>query len=287
MNMERKRPRHPKKNLTPYHPDVTFYASASRLSQNFGVAVRPYQPDDINPFTESDLMDAYVSDFFRKKTENIHRSEIAAALFGLLTYGVRDCNSPFPRRIWNDSHLIPPIEKTLIRMAEKFGIIYSHPDQKFLFTGTPLVYVDEKDKAIPNVRNKSQETKKHGTLTDFWRQSKQDGLEMLFIEDENGNPLAIVNFHFKEIGYDDNPTMLLVKRSTYVHPDHQHRGIGTWMNEITNNAMQALQLLLKIPVSLYAECEPNNIPSIRNASKLFGQPKTEANGRLLFLKNYL
>jgi len=287
MNMERKRPRHPKKNLTPYHPDVTFYASASRLSQNFGVAVRPYQPDDINPFTESDLMDAYVSDFFGKKTENIHRSEIAAALFGLLTYGVRDCNSPFPRRIWNDSHLIPPIEKTLIRMAEKFGIIYSHPDQKFLFTGTPLVYVDEKGKAIPNVRNKSQETKKHGTLTDFWRQSKQNGLEMLFIEDENGNPLAIVNFHFKEIGYDDNPTMLLVKRSTYVHPDHQHRGIGTWMNEITDNAMQALQLLLKIPVSLYAECEPNNIPSIKNASKLFGLPKTEANGRLLFLKNYL
>jgi len=59
------------------------------------------------------------------------------------------------------------------------------------------------------------------------------------------------------------------------------------MNEITNNAMQALQLLLKIPVSLYAECEPNNIPSIKNASKLFGLPKTEANGRLLFLKNYL
>jgi len=286
MNMERKRHRHPKRNLMPYQ-DVTFYESASRLSQNFGVAVRSYQPDDINPFTESDLMDAYVSDFFRKKTENIHRSEIAASLFGLLTYGARDYNSPFPKKIWNDSHLIPPIEETMRRMVKKFGIIYSHPDQQFLFTGTPLVCVDEKGKAMPNIRNKSQETKKHGTLTDFWRQSKQNGLEMLFIEDEKGSPLAIVNFHFKEVDYDNSSTMLLVKRSIYVHPNHQHRGIGTWMNEITNNAMQALQLLLKIPVSLYAECEPNNIPSIRNASKLFGQPKTEANGRLLFLKNYL
>lgn len=285
MNMERRRYRHPKRNLIPY-PDVTFYESASRLPQNFGVDVRAYQPDDINPFTESDLMDAYVSNFFGKKTENIHRSEIAASLFGLLTYGVRDYNSPFPKKIWNDSHLIPPIEETMRRMVKKFGIIYSHPDQKFLFTGTPLVCVDEKGKAMSNIRNKSQETKKPGALTDFWRQSKQNGLEMLFIEDEKGNPLAIVNFHFKEIDYDNSPTMLLVKRSIYVHPNHQHRGIGTWMNEITDNAMKALQLLLKIPVSLYAECEPNNIPSIRNASKLFGQPKTEANGRLLFLKNY-
>lgn len=171
-------------------------------------------------------------------------------------------------------------------MVKKFEIIYSHPDQKFLFNGTPLVCVDEKGKAMSNIRYEFQKTKEHGTLSDFWRQGKQNGLEMLFIEDKKGNPLAIVNFHFKEIDYDNSPTMLLVKRSIYVHSNYQHRGIGTWMNEITDNAMQALQLLLKIPISLYAECERNNIPSIGNASKLFGQPKTEANDRLLFLKNY-
>lgn len=61
--MERKRHRHTK---IPY-PDVTFYESPSRLPQSFGVGVRSYQPDDINPFTEFDLMYAYVLDFFGKK----------------------------------------------------------------------------------------------------------------------------------------------------------------------------------------------------------------------------
>jgi hypothetical protein len=50
--------------------------------------------------------------------------------------------------------------------------------------------------------------------------------------------------------------------------------------------MQELQSLLKIPISLYTECEPDNIPSIRNASKLFGQPRRQPNGRLIFLKQY-
>lgn len=267
---------------------ATLYYGLRRRPGPFGTNYRVYGHGDVNPFTELEVIQAYLNDFHLPEIGIIGKSEIMAALFGILTYGVRT-DKPFNMEIWNDSHLNPStIEEEMRGIYSKFEIIYNHPNQAFLWPESPQVIFNDEGKPKKAIRGSNNEVMGKGTWHDFWRQGKQQGIEVLFISGDD-NPLAIANFHFTVLEYDHVPTGILVKEGIYVHPDHQHQGIGTWVNNITNGAMESIFVLLKkkIPIYWYAECDSNNEPSRGSLEKSFRNEKILSDGnRIIFWNEY-
>lgn len=238
---------------------------------------------------EGDTIEQYREDFH--KVPFVYRPQIAAATFGLLTYGVGTKLESMKPEIFNDSHLAhSSIEPVMKKWTNRFNIIYSHTEQKYLIPGTPLVFVGLDGKPIINPYTTPPVDKKPGNLFDFWRQHRQLGMEMLFIHQNMKNPLAIVNFFFKVATNNALPSFITAKRSIYVHPDHQHKGIGHWINLITDSSMSGLQALLGTPIMLSSDINPNNTASQNNAKKLYGNNWAEMDiggkTKIVFFKLY-
>lgn len=134
-----------------YENTVRYYGLRRRPGP-FGTDYRVYGPGDVNPFTELEVILAYLDDFHLPEIGIIGKSEIIAALFGILTYGIRT-DKPFNMKIWNDTHLNPStIEEEMRGKYSKFEIIYNHPNQAFLWPESPQVIFNDEGKPKEAIR---------------------------------------------------------------------------------------------------------------------------------------